>query len=47
MKNNKNVDAPAAQAIEAASNDAIVNFSKAPPAKAKKATRSAAYELAR
>jgi hypothetical protein len=47
VKNNKNVDAPAAQAIEAASNDAIVNFSKAPPSKAKKATRNAAYELAR
>jgi hypothetical protein len=47
VKNNKNVDAPAAQAIEAASNDAIVNFSKAPPSKAKKATRASAYELAR
>jgi Ca-activated chloride channel family protein len=46
-RNNKNIDAPAAQAIEAASNDAIVNFSKAPPAKAKKAARASAYELAR
>lgn len=46
-RNNKNIDAPAAQAIEAASSDAIVNFSKAPPAKAKKAARASAYELAR
>jgi 3-methyladenine DNA glycosylase AlkD len=46
-RNNKNIDAPAATAIEAASNDAIVNFSKAPPAKAKKAARASAYELAR
>jgi Ca-activated chloride channel family protein len=46
-RNNKNIDAPAAQAIEAASNDAIVNFSKAPPAKAKKAARASAYEMAR
>jgi Ca-activated chloride channel family protein len=44
---NKNIDAPAAAAIEAASNDAIVNFAKAPPKKAAKAARSSAYELAR
>ena len=44
---NKNIDAPAMQAIEAASNGAIGNFAKAPPAKAKKATRADAYELAR
>jgi len=46
-RNNKNIDAPAAQAIEQASSDAIVNFSKAPPAKAKKAARASAYEMAR
>ncbi len=45
-RSNKNIDAPAAQAIEAASSDAIVNFSKAPPSKAKKAARASAYELA-
>jgi Ca-activated chloride channel family protein len=44
---NKAIAAPATMAIEKASNEAIVNFSKAPPAKAKKAARSAAYDLAR
>jgi len=44
---NKNIDAPAVQAIHAASNDAIVNFSKAPPKKAMKAARANAFELAR
>jgi len=46
-RSNKNIDAPAAQAIEQASSDAIVNFSKAPPAKATKAARASAYEMAR
>lgn len=44
---NKNVDAPALEMIERASNGAAGNFAKAPPAKAMKATRADAYELAR
>lgn len=47
VRANVHVAAPAAQAIEAASNGAIDNFAKAPPAKAKKATRADAYKLAR
>jgi Ca-activated chloride channel family protein len=47
VKGNVNLDAPALQAIEAASNGAIDNFAKSPPAKAKKAARADAYELAR
>jgi hypothetical protein len=47
MRDNKNLDPAALQVIESASDDAIVNFSKAPAAKAKKAARSSAYELAR
>lgn len=47
VHNNKNLDAPALQAIERATNGAAGNFAKAPPAKAMKATRADAYELAR
>jgi Ca-activated chloride channel family protein len=44
---NANVDAPALEMIERASNGAADNFAKAPPTKAMKATRADAYELAR
>jgi Ca-activated chloride channel family protein len=44
---NKNIDVPALEMIERASNGAAGNFAKAPPAKAMKATRADAYELAR
>ncbi len=47
VRANKNITAPAAQAIETKTNDAIVNFGKAPAKKAMKATRADAYELAR
>jgi Ca-activated chloride channel family protein len=47
VKGNKNVDAPALEMIERASNGAAGNFATAPPAKAMKATRADAYELAR
>jgi Ca-activated chloride channel homolog len=47
VRANKNIAAPAAQAIDAKTNDAIVNFGKAAPKKAMKATRADAYELAR
>lgn len=47
VKANVHLDAPALQAIEAASTGAIDNFAKAPPAKAKKAARAEAYQLAR
>jgi Ca-activated chloride channel homolog len=47
VRANKYVDAPALEAIEAASGDAIVNFAKEPPQKAKKAARADAYKLAR
>lgn len=47
VRANKNLDAKAAEQIESASDEAIVNFSKAPPAKAKKAARAQAYDLAR
>ncbi len=47
VRANRNISAPAATAIEAKTNDAIVNFGKAQPAKAKKAARADAYELAR
>jgi Ca-activated chloride channel homolog len=47
IRSNAYLDARSRGAIEAASDDAIVNFSKAPPAKAKKAARMNAYELAR
>ena len=46
VRANKNISAPAATAIETKTNDAIVNFGKASPAKAKKAARADAYELA-
>lgn len=46
VKANTALDAPSVQAIEAASNGAIDNFAKAPAAKAKKAARADAYELA-
>lgn len=41
------LEAPALQAIEAASTGAIDNFAKAPPERAKKAARADAYQLAR
>ena len=47
VKANALLDAPAVRAIEAASNGAIDNFAKAPAAKAKKAARADAYQLAR
>jgi Ca-activated chloride channel family protein len=47
VKANVNLDAPSLQAIEAASTGAIDNFAKAPAAKAKKAARADAYQLAR
>jgi Ca-activated chloride channel family protein len=47
IRMNKNIAAPAVQAIESKTNDAIVNFGKAPATKAKKAARADAYELAR
>jgi Ca-activated chloride channel homolog len=47
VRDNQNLDPAAMQAIETASEEAIVNFAKAPAAKAKKATRSSAYQLAR
>ena len=47
VRANMHIDAPAMQAIERASNGAIDNFAKAPRAKAMKATRADAYELAR
>jgi Ca-activated chloride channel family protein len=47
VKANRHLDAPSMRAIEAASAGAIDNFAKAPPAKAKKATRADAYKLAR
>lgn len=47
VQSNKNVDAPALEMIERASNGAAGNFATAPPAKAMKATRADAYELAR
>ncbi len=47
IRGNKNLDPAAMEAIEGASDDAIVNFSQAPPSKARKAARSSAYELAR
>jgi Ca-activated chloride channel family protein len=47
VRDNKYIDAPAAQAIERASTGASSNFAKSPPAKAMKATRMDAYDLAR
>jgi Ca-activated chloride channel family protein len=47
VRANRSLDAPSMQAIEAASEHAIDNFAKAPPAKAKKAARADAYQLAR
>jgi len=47
IRANKNIAAPAATAIETKTEEAIVNFGKAPPAKAKKAARADAFELAR
>jgi Ca-activated chloride channel family protein len=47
VQSNGNLDAPALEIIERASNGAAGNFAKAPPAKAMKATRADAYELAR
>jgi Ca-activated chloride channel family protein len=46
VRANKNMDAPAMQAIEAASSGASQNFATAPATKAKKATRADAYKLA-
>lgn len=46
VRMNKHIDAPAAQAIEATTNNAVVNFGKASPQKAKKAARADAYDLA-
>jgi len=46
IRANKNIAAPTASAIDSKTNDAIVNFGKASPAKAKKAARADAYELA-
>ena len=46
VRANKNMDAPAMQAIEAASSGASSNFATAPATKAKKATRADAYKLA-
>jgi len=43
----KNLDAPAMQAIERANEAAMDNFAKAPAPKAMKATRADAYKLAR
>ena len=47
MADNKNIDAPAMQAMDKATTTATGNFAKAPKGKAMKATRADAYELAR
>jgi Ca-activated chloride channel family protein len=47
MKDNKYIDKPAMEQIETATTTAKGNFAKAPPAKAMKATRMDAYDLAR
>jgi Ca-activated chloride channel homolog len=47
MQDNKYIDAPMMQKMEKATSTASGNFSKAPPAKAMKATRMDAYDLAR
>ncbi|HUS28668.1 MAG TPA: VWA domain-containing protein [Kofleriaceae bacterium] len=47
VQDNKYMDAPALEAIDRATSSASGNFSKAPPAKAMKATRMDAYDLAR
>lgn len=47
VQKNENLDPQALELIERASNGAAGNFAKAPPAKAMKATRADAYELAR
>jgi Ca-activated chloride channel homolog len=47
MADNKNIDAPAMQAMDKATTTATGNFAKAPKGKAMKATRADAYELSR
>jgi Ca-activated chloride channel family protein len=47
VEDNKYIDAPALEAMGKATSTASGNFAKAPPAKAMKATRSDAYDLAR
>lgn len=47
VQGNSNIDAPALEVIERASNGAAGNFAKAPPQKAMKATRADAYLLSR
>jgi hypothetical protein len=47
VRGNANLDAPAMQAIEHASESAIDSFAKKPPAQATKATRANAYDMYR